>query len=65
MQKEVESLKKLMAAKDNRIKELKKELAAAKGRAVSAEREVISTKQAVEEAVNRMKDVNSLACFLC
>nr|GMD60287.1 uncharacterized protein LOC109173786 [Ipomoea batatas] len=53
------------AAKDERIQDLESKLTAAKNKATGFEREVVLAKQAAEEAANRMKDVNSLARFLC
>nr|GMD23882.1 serine/arginine repetitive matrix protein 2-like [Ipomoea batatas] len=57
-EKEVEPLKKLVTSSSARIKELEQELA-------TAEREAALTKNAAEEATSKMKDVDSLARFLC
>nr|GMD25327.1 serine/arginine repetitive matrix protein 2-like [Ipomoea batatas] len=57
-EKEVEPLKKLVTSSSARIKELEQELA-------TAEREAALAKNAVEEATSKMKDVDSLARFLC
>nr|GMD22356.1 serine/arginine repetitive matrix protein 2-like [Ipomoea batatas] len=57
-EKEVEPLKKLVTSSSARIKELEQELA-------TAEREVALAKNAAKEATSKMKDVDSLARFLC
>nr|GMD63485.1 hypothetical protein Iba_chr12bCG15310 [Ipomoea batatas] len=61
MQKEVEPLRKQVAAKDERIQDLESKLTIAKNKATGFEREAVLAKQ----AANRMKDVDSLARFLC
>nr|GMD12757.1 serine/arginine repetitive matrix protein 2-like [Ipomoea batatas] len=57
-EKKVEPLQKLVTSSGLQIKELEKELA-------TVEREAALAKKAEEEATNRMKDVNSLARFIC
>nr|GMD66358.1 serine/arginine repetitive matrix protein 2-like [Ipomoea batatas] len=68
-EKEVVPLQKQVSAAERRIQELEKELAAAEDRAEKklgeAEGRAERAEQAEKEAIDKMKDANSLARFIC
>nr|GLL35837.1 uncharacterized protein LOC109184184 [Ipomoea trifida] len=71
-EKEVVPLQKQVSAAERRIQELEKELAAAEDRAEKAEKKLGEAEgraeraeQAEKEAIDKMKDPNSLARFIC
>nr|GMD12832.1 uncharacterized protein LOC109173786 [Ipomoea batatas]GMD12833.1 uncharacterized protein LOC109173786 [Ipomoea batatas] len=71
-EKEVVPLQKQVSAAERRIQELDKELAAAEDRAEKAEKKLGEAEgraeraeQAKKEAIDKMKDANSLARFIC
>nr|GME12100.1 serine/arginine repetitive matrix protein 2-like [Ipomoea batatas] len=71
-EKEVVPLQKQVSVAERRIQELEKELAAAEDRAEKAEKKLGEAEgraeraeQAEKEAIDKMKDANSLARFIC